>query len=207
MHLGEGLESRAVAVNACDDEVIPSRIENVGDDADLEEVYNSERHLLYVACTRARNHLLVTGVAPPRNSLTTWANPGIRAVAAKTKSSQSADPDELKRSNCSAIRRCRRSAKSQNKPEAARSRKASTLLGSRFYAQRHRPRPVSQRALSNKIVGTPTTTCRWLRLVQVDRARASPPTLRRCAARLLRAATAALGRGAGLWRRRHLGSG
>jgi superfamily I DNA/RNA helicase len=30
------------------------------DEADLEEVYNSERHLLYVACTRARDHLLVT---------------------------------------------------------------------------------------------------------------------------------------------------
>jgi len=51
---------------ACDDEVIPSqdRIEAVGDDAELEEVYNTERHLLYVACTRARDHLLVTGVAP-----------------------------------------------------------------------------------------------------------------------------------------------
>jgi ATP-dependent exoDNAse (exonuclease V) beta subunit len=49
---------------ACDDEVIPSqqRIENVADD--LEEVYDSERHLLYVACTRARDHLLVTGVQP-----------------------------------------------------------------------------------------------------------------------------------------------
>jgi superfamily I DNA/RNA helicase len=51
---------------ACDDEVIPSqkRIESVGDDADLEEVYNTERHLLYVACTRARDHLLVTGISP-----------------------------------------------------------------------------------------------------------------------------------------------
>jgi hypothetical protein len=66
MHLAKGLEFRAVAVTACDDEVIPSqeRIENVADDADLEEVYDSERHLLYVACTRARDHLLVTGVKP-----------------------------------------------------------------------------------------------------------------------------------------------
>ena len=66
MHLAKGLEFRAVAVMACDDEVIPSqeRIENVADDADLEEVYDSERHLLYVACTRARDHLLVTGVKP-----------------------------------------------------------------------------------------------------------------------------------------------
>ena len=55
MHLAKELEFRAVAVMACDDEIIPSqeRIENVADDADLEEVYDSERHLLYVACTRA----------------------------------------------------------------------------------------------------------------------------------------------------------
>jgi ATP-dependent exoDNAse (exonuclease V) beta subunit len=51
---------------ACDDEIIPSqqRIETVADEADLEEVYNTERQLLYVACTRARDHLLVTGAAP-----------------------------------------------------------------------------------------------------------------------------------------------
>jgi superfamily I DNA/RNA helicase len=55
-----------VVVMACDDEVIPlqERIETVGDDADLQEVYDTERHLLYVACTRARDHLLVTCVAP-----------------------------------------------------------------------------------------------------------------------------------------------
>jgi len=66
MHLAKGLEFRAVAVMACDDEVIPlqGRIESVTDAADLEEVYNTERHLLYVACTRARDHLLVTSVAP-----------------------------------------------------------------------------------------------------------------------------------------------
>lgn len=66
MHLAKGLEFRAVVVTACDDEIIPlqARIETVADDADLEEVYNTERHLLYVACTRARDHLLVTSVEP-----------------------------------------------------------------------------------------------------------------------------------------------
>jgi superfamily I DNA/RNA helicase len=66
MHLAKGLEFRAVAAMACDDEVLPSqkRIETAADEADLEEVYNTERHLLYVACTRARDHLLVTGVEP-----------------------------------------------------------------------------------------------------------------------------------------------
>jgi superfamily I DNA/RNA helicase len=66
MHLAKGLEFRAVAVIACDDEVIPSpdRLEAAADDSDLEEVYNTGRHLLYVACTRARDQLLVTGVKP-----------------------------------------------------------------------------------------------------------------------------------------------
>ena len=66
MHLAKGLEFRAVAVMACDDEIIPlqERIETVTDTSDLEEVYNTERHLLYVACTRARDHLLVTSVEP-----------------------------------------------------------------------------------------------------------------------------------------------
>jgi superfamily I DNA/RNA helicase len=66
MHLAKGLEFRAVVVMACDDEVIPlqERIEAIGDDADLQEVYDTERHLLYVACTRARDHLLVSAVAP-----------------------------------------------------------------------------------------------------------------------------------------------
>ncbi len=36
----------------------------VVDESDLEEVYNTERHLLYVACTRARDQLLVTGTDP-----------------------------------------------------------------------------------------------------------------------------------------------
>jgi superfamily I DNA/RNA helicase len=66
MHAAKGLEFRSVVVMACNDEVIPlqERIENIADDADLEEVYDTERHLLYVACTRARDSLLVTGVEP-----------------------------------------------------------------------------------------------------------------------------------------------
>lgn len=66
MHLAKGLEFGVVAVMACDDEVIPlqERIESIGDEADLQEVYDTERHLLYVACTRARDHLLVTAVDP-----------------------------------------------------------------------------------------------------------------------------------------------
>ncbi len=66
MHLAKGLEFRAVVVMACDDEVIPlqSRIESVMDESDLQEVYDTERHLLYVACTRARDRLLVSSLSP-----------------------------------------------------------------------------------------------------------------------------------------------
>ncbi|HAL39999.1 MAG TPA: hypothetical protein DCP03_18605 [Polaromonas sp.] len=65
MHLAKGLEFRSVVVMACDDEVVPlqSRIQHI-DGADLKEVYNTERHLLYVACTRARDRLLVTATEP-----------------------------------------------------------------------------------------------------------------------------------------------
>jgi mRNA-degrading endonuclease RelE of RelBE toxin-antitoxin system len=71
MHLAKGMEFRAVAVMACDDEVIPSqnRVETVTDDADLLEVYDTERHLLYVACTRARDCLLVTSGDTPSEFL------------------------------------------------------------------------------------------------------------------------------------------
>jgi superfamily I DNA/RNA helicase len=66
MHLAKGLEFRAVIVMACDDEVLPlqERIQAIGDDADLQEVYDTERHLLYVACTRVRDFLFVSGVDP-----------------------------------------------------------------------------------------------------------------------------------------------
>ncbi|WP_286766405.1 MULTISPECIES: 3'-5' exonuclease [Rhodopirellula] len=66
MHGAKGLEFRCVCVIACDDDIIPleERIQSVSDQADLEDRYNTERHLLYVACTRARDHLLITGVEP-----------------------------------------------------------------------------------------------------------------------------------------------
>lgn len=62
MHLAKGLEFRAVAVIACDDDIVPSqeRIDEITDEADLAEVYATERHLLYVAITRARDHILIT---------------------------------------------------------------------------------------------------------------------------------------------------
>ncbi|MBB3763448.1 UvrD-helicase domain-containing protein [Sphingomicrobium lutaoense] len=66
MHDAKGLEYRAVAVMALDEDVMPSarRLSEVGDVADLEAIHETERHLLYVAATRARDHLHVSGVAP-----------------------------------------------------------------------------------------------------------------------------------------------
>jgi ATP-dependent exoDNAse (exonuclease V) beta subunit len=43
---------------------LQQRIESIADGADLDEVYSTERHLLYVAATRARDHLIVSCVAP-----------------------------------------------------------------------------------------------------------------------------------------------
>ena len=66
MHLAKGLEYRAVAVMACDDDILPlqERVETVADESELDEVYETERHLFYVACTRARDHLFVSGIQP-----------------------------------------------------------------------------------------------------------------------------------------------
>ena len=64
-----------------DDEVLPlqERIESITDDSDLEEVYNTERHLLYVACKRARDRLLVTGVDPASEFLDGITQPAAAA--------------------------------------------------------------------------------------------------------------------------------
>jgi mRNA-degrading endonuclease RelE of RelBE toxin-antitoxin system len=66
MHLAKGLEYKAVVVMACDDDVLPlqERIETVADESELDDVHDTERNLFYVACTRARDRLLVSGVQP-----------------------------------------------------------------------------------------------------------------------------------------------
>jgi superfamily I DNA/RNA helicase len=77
MPLAKGLEFRAVAVMACDDEVIPSqrRIQSAGEESDLAEIYDTERHLLYVACTRSRERLLVTSGGTPSEFLEDLGSP------------------------------------------------------------------------------------------------------------------------------------
>ena len=55
MHLAKGLEFKAAAVMACDEGVLPlqARLEGVGNETELDDVFETERHLFYVACTRA----------------------------------------------------------------------------------------------------------------------------------------------------------
>jgi hypothetical protein len=66
MSLAKGLEFRAVVVMACDQGILPldERVADAADEAELDDIYETERRLLYVACTRAREHLLLTGVTP-----------------------------------------------------------------------------------------------------------------------------------------------
>ncbi|MBX7186886.1 MAG: hypothetical protein K1Y01_17220 [Vicinamibacteria bacterium] len=49
---------------------LQERMEIVADDADLEDVYVTERHPHYVAGTRARHHSLVAGVSRASECLT-----------------------------------------------------------------------------------------------------------------------------------------
>ena len=66
MHLAKGLEFRAVLAIACDEGVLPlaARVADVADEFELDEVIATERQLLYVAATRARDRLFVSGAAP-----------------------------------------------------------------------------------------------------------------------------------------------
>jgi superfamily I DNA/RNA helicase len=66
MALAKGLEFRAVAIMACDEDLVPlgERLAMAATELELREIYETERHLLYVACTRARERLLVSGVTP-----------------------------------------------------------------------------------------------------------------------------------------------
>ncbi|WP_172330332.1 3'-5' exonuclease [Mangrovicoccus sp. HB161399] len=66
MHDAKGAEFRAVAVVALDHDVVPdeARLLAARDEAQLDEVMATERHLLYVAATRARDRLWMSGVNP-----------------------------------------------------------------------------------------------------------------------------------------------
>jgi hypothetical protein len=75
MQLAKGLEFRAVIAMCCDEGILPldERVSDAADEAELDDIYETERRLLYVACTRARERLLVSGVAPGSEFLTDLA--------------------------------------------------------------------------------------------------------------------------------------
>jgi hypothetical protein len=82
MHLAKGLEFRAVVVLACDEGVLPwdGRIADAADEAELDDIYETERRLLYVACTRARERLLITATTPGSEYLADLAPSGHGAL-------------------------------------------------------------------------------------------------------------------------------
>jgi DNA helicase-2/ATP-dependent DNA helicase PcrA len=61
MHAAKGLEFPVVFVAGCEEGIVPyvAAADSAGEAADLEE----ERRLLYVAMTRARDHLFLTSAA------------------------------------------------------------------------------------------------------------------------------------------------
>ena len=66
MSLVKRLVFKAVAVIGCDEGILPldKRVADAADEAELEDIYETERQLLYVACTRARDRLCMSGVEP-----------------------------------------------------------------------------------------------------------------------------------------------
>ena len=62
----KGLEYRSVAIIGCDEDHFPSAnaMKDLGDGADFDSFFTLEKNSLYVAMTRARDNLLITGVNP-----------------------------------------------------------------------------------------------------------------------------------------------
>jgi len=71
MHRAKGLEFKVVIVMGCDEDMLPrvSVLSELVDEADRAVFIEQERQLLYVACTRARERLLVTYSGNPSRFL------------------------------------------------------------------------------------------------------------------------------------------
>ncbi|KYF78509.1 hypothetical protein BE20_24260 [Sorangium cellulosum] len=67
IHRAKGLEFKVVVVVGCDADLVPLTYlqKELVDEADREAFLEQERHLLYVACTRARERLVVTYAGTP----------------------------------------------------------------------------------------------------------------------------------------------
>lgn len=66
MPRSKGLEFAVVAILSCNEAVLPleSLYAEQGHFTDLQDFENMERYMLYVACTRTRDHLWVSGLKP-----------------------------------------------------------------------------------------------------------------------------------------------
>lgn len=62
----KGLEYRSVAIIGCDEDQFPNekKLNELGDGSDFDEFLTLEKNSLYVAMTRARDNLLVSGITP-----------------------------------------------------------------------------------------------------------------------------------------------
>lgn len=71
MHDSKGLEFKAVAIIGCEEGILPSetRLLDARDESDIDEIMATERHLFYVAFSRAREHVLVTCADKPSEYL------------------------------------------------------------------------------------------------------------------------------------------
>lgn len=72
MHAAKGAEYQAVAVLALDQHILPDeeRLLAAKDASQIDEIMSTERHLLYVAATRARDLLWISGVKPVSEFMT-----------------------------------------------------------------------------------------------------------------------------------------
>jgi superfamily I DNA/RNA helicase len=69
MHRAKGLEFRAIAVVGANDDAIPYAPVIPADEADARPFLEQERCLLYVACSRAREPLMVSWTGTPSRFL------------------------------------------------------------------------------------------------------------------------------------------
>lgn len=66
MQYSKGLEFEAVAILGCDEDILPleSMYVSQGHYSDIQDLENMEKYMLYVACTRTRNHLRISAQSP-----------------------------------------------------------------------------------------------------------------------------------------------
>lgn len=67
MHRSKGLEFRAVVIFSCNNDVLPfpRAIQDAEDEQEKKQIIKTEEYILYVACTRAREHLWLSSSSKP----------------------------------------------------------------------------------------------------------------------------------------------